>query len=220
MAGAAAGAGAGRSTNLPSGLKDCPTWQREKMSFEDWRTDVDFWIDAVSSSGVTSSVIAGSIYFGLDEEGKKTMRQMTATGGADPVQIFQKLDGIYKKEAGEEGYAAYVDHRDFGRKQGPKIDKVFAYMETTERRLVTKTLEGTELPDPLRAYRLLDAAPLSSQHRRSAMTNSKLSNQVTTGHHKVSCDTMREAILGLANPDDLIQKTGRTWKTVMFGVPY
>ena len=44
--GGAGGAGAPAQNMVPTSVKDCPSWDRLVMSYQDWRADVDDWVEA------------------------------------------------------------------------------------------------------------------------------------------------------------------------------
>ena len=54
--------------SLPTVLRDAPLWDRSKLTFEDWRTDTDFWRKIVENAGVSQSTVAGSIFFSVPED--------------------------------------------------------------------------------------------------------------------------------------------------------
>ena len=119
--GGGGGAGAPPPPNresLPQVLRDAPLWDRSKLTFEDWRTDTDYWRDIVEHAGMGASTVAGSIFFSIPEEEKPALRLIPTEERKRPETLLQKLDGSYKIDEEDQGEAFHFQHL------GPRVPAI------------------------------------------------------------------------------------------------
>ena len=211
-AGATPNQGHTPNSQLPSGLRECPK-RHASQGYDEWRIDVDFWLDALRDANVTDSVCAAQIFFAMSVTDKRLLRTLSPRSRKKSSTLLVKLDGHYPREKEDLGYESYRELRDYRRSGGQRWDDHVLKFEAYIHNFVSKGNEGQEIPVPIQAFMLLDASNASRLEKKMAINNAKLAQIAANGQRKITYENLKIALKDLALQHDPTASDGTSGKT-------
>ena len=132
------------------------TWKEYKKELMMWKT----------LTSLEATKIGPALYLALKGKAKEVIKDIEITeiavdGGFD--KIVETLDDIFKKDENQESYLTYKTFEEFKRPKDMKVKDYVIKFESLHAKL--KSLK-MELPEGVKAYRLLHSANMSEEENR------------------------------------------------------
>jgi transposase InsO family protein len=139
------------------------TWKEYKKELMMWKT----------LTSLASDKLGPALYLALKGKAKEVIKdidiaEIATEGGLD--KIIEALDGVFKKDQNQEAYLAYKTFEEYKRQNDMKVKDYIIKFESLHAKL--KSLQ-IELPEGVKAYRLLHSANMSDDEMRLCLATIK-----------------------------------------------
>ena len=147
-----------------------PVFEENIQTWKEYKKELMMWKTLTS---LEDNKIGPALYLALKGKAKEVIKdidiqEIAVAGGLD--KIVNALDEVFKKDENQEAYIAYKTFEEFRRSKDMKVKDYIIKFESLHTKL--KSLK-MELPEGVKAYRLLHSANMSEEECRLCLATIK-----------------------------------------------
>ena len=147
-----------------------PVYEEGTQTWKEYKKELMMWKTLTS---LDANKLGPALYLALKGKPKEVIKdididEIAVAGGLD--KIVEVLDDVFKKDENQEAYLAYKTFEEFKRPKDMKVKDYIIKFESLHTKL--KSLQ-MELPEGVKAYRLLHSANMSDEENRLCLATIK-----------------------------------------------
>ena len=147
-----------------SGFLKTPPVMNDKMSYDDWRSEVELWSQITE---VPKTKQGGSLFFTLKDDARDTVRSKlkneVIASDVGLTKILEALDDLYLKDSNQRSFNAYEEFVKYRREPGTSIRDFMVQFNIKYNKIKSHNME---LPEGVLAYNLLMCANLTEEQQQ------------------------------------------------------